>query len=157
MQQGFFPLCSIGADYATRMPTTYQQRLQIAIDRVGGQAALARRVSAIIGRVIKPQTIQYLADDKRAKPAQGSGMTAAIAKASGLRAEWIEYGEEPMANAIASLDATLQSLVLTAVGKLAAPGLDEDVKNSAISALRLVAKQDIAPYGGAPDEDKWTA
>jgi hypothetical protein len=59
-----------------------------AIRRAGGQSALARKLSEIIGREVKPQTIQYLARRTGKKPATGSRWTLAIARAAELHPDW---------------------------------------------------------------------
>lgn len=129
------------------METSYQDRMEIVIARMGGnQSLVARRVSELLGTTVSPQAIQKLASRTAEKPAQGSSMNAAIAAAAGVRAQWLEYGEAPMLDPLAGLDRSTYALILAAAEKLAAPSLDGDVRETALGALRLVAKQDIAPY-----------
>ncbi len=128
------------------MEKSYQDRMAIVLARVdGNQSELARRVSALLGTTVTPQAIQKLASRTSEKPAQGSSMNAAIAAVTGVRAQWLEYGEEPMVDPLAQLDRTTYALLMAAAEKLAAPTLDGDVRETALGALRLVAKQDIPP------------
>lgn len=132
------------------MASTYQDRIGEVIKSCGGASKLARIVSALTGEKVSQQAISNLANRKAAKPARSSKMNAAIATAGGMRAQWLEYGEEPMEDPFAHLDRQTYLLILTAAAKLHAPALDSDIRNNAISALRMVAKQDIPIYRSDP-------
>ena len=54
--------------------------------------------------------------------------------------------DEPAPEAAAEPEAKQAAADAYAAEKLAAPSLDGDVRETALGALRLVAKQDIAPY-----------
>jgi hypothetical protein len=75
--------------------TTFQDRIDVAIARAGGQSALAEKVSRYTGKKVDPQVIQYLASRKRAKRARASRFTPAIAAVTGLRAEWLAHEKGP--------------------------------------------------------------
>lgn len=77
------------------MATTYQDRLEEAIKRAGGQSELARKLTRYTGNTVSPQAIQYLADRNRRKPARGSRLTPAIAAVTGMRAEYLSDGKLP--------------------------------------------------------------
>lgn len=72
------------------MPTPYAERIRRSREhaRIASQAELARRLSALLGRTINPQTIQYLEDPKN--KADGSQFTASIAHVCGVNAVWLE-------------------------------------------------------------------
>lgn len=78
--------------------STYQDRIQVAIERAGGQSELARMVNERYGTKLKPQNIQYLArktPNSRGKVAGGSRHSSLFASVVGLVAEWLESGEGP--------------------------------------------------------------
>lgn len=130
------------------MDSTFADRMNICIERVGdSQTKLAEIVSEIRGEKVSPQAIQALASrNGKNKPAQGSTMCASIATAAGVRAQWLEYGEEPMIDPFASLDRPTYALLLAAAAKLAAPTLDPGVRSTALGVLQIVANQPVASY-----------
>lgn len=71
---------------------TFPERIQYCADKVGGQSELARRVSRILGKRVTAQSIQYLADANRPKPATSSRNTTAIAEAAGVDVKWLTQG-----------------------------------------------------------------
>lgn len=71
---------------------TFVDRIAYCVEKVHGQSSLARKVSKIVGREVAPQAIQYLANKKRGKPAQGSSLTAAIAAAAAVDVQWLASG-----------------------------------------------------------------
>lgn len=70
----------------------YQDRLEVAVKRAGGQAQLAKLVNDRFGLKISQQTINYLLNRKRVKPAVASKYTPQIAAVSGLNAQWLASG-----------------------------------------------------------------
>lgn len=77
----------------------FQQRMKVAVDRAGGQTALARKIEKRFGGKVDPQRIQYLVtaktSDRKPKAARGSQLTPQIAAVTGLRAEWLASGTGP--------------------------------------------------------------
>jgi len=69
--------------------------MKIAIKRAGSQSELARMVNEKYGTSLKPQNIQYLADEKLEKPAQGSRHTPHIAGVVALNAQWLASESGP--------------------------------------------------------------
>lgn len=124
----------------------FQARIKIAVQRVGSQTQMAKLVSDLIGREIKPQSIQKLAYTKCAKPSTGSSLTTAIAVVSGLRPEWLALGQEPMDDPLASLNPELQRTFLMAAARLAAKNVDDDLVLTMVGAMRSVAKSEPVPY-----------
>lgn len=71
---------------------SFPQRVAHCAGLVGGQSELARRVSKILGREVKPQVIQYLANAEAEKPARSSRYTWAIAQAANVNESWLARG-----------------------------------------------------------------
>jgi phage repressor protein C with HTH and peptisase S24 domain len=71
---------------------TFPERVRYCAEQAGGQSALARAVSDIVGRTVKPQIIQYLCNLDLPKPARGSKYTHAIAQAAGVNPNWLANG-----------------------------------------------------------------
>lgn len=74
--------------------------MAIAIARAGGpeagQSEIARRITQKWGKKCSPQSIQYLADKKRPKPARSSALLPMIAEVVGLRWTWLATGNGEM-------------------------------------------------------------
>lgn len=74
---------------------TFGQRVKLAREHGGftSKSALARRVSEIRGRKTSPQAIEYLEAPKN--KANSSELTPAIARATGVRVDWLadNHGE----------------------------------------------------------------
>lgn len=71
---------------------TFQKRMAIAVKLAGGQSALARFLSEKKGQEIRPQLIQFMIDENRQKPPQGSALVPLIALKSGVNAVWLSDG-----------------------------------------------------------------
>lgn len=64
--------------------------------------------------------------------------------------DYLLYGTLARPDPFLGLAPEIRDLIIVASQKLASPGLDSDVRNTAIGALRLVAKQNIPIYRGDP-------
>ena len=86
---------------------SFQQRLRFIIERVGGQAELARQVNARYGTNLRPQNIQVLATNNpsRGRPSQGSRYTSQFAAVGGVEAEWLATGLGPKGDTALGTDA----------------------------------------------------
>lgn len=105
------------------MNTTLQDRLDVALERCGGnQSELARRVSELLGRDVPPQTIQKLCNREVAKPTRTSRLLPEIAKATGLSLMWLTTGEGPR-DAVTSSDYSQSSYI--------PPSVKEQISDSA--------------------------
>lgn len=80
--------------------TAFGQRITEAlVDADLDQTSAAAKLSARLGRIIKPQTIQYAASK-----ANSSELTADIAAITGFRYEYLAYGQEPKRQQASFLD-----------------------------------------------------
>lgn len=78
--------------------STFQDRMQQAIDKAGGQSALARAIEQRFGIKFSQQSIQYLVSKtpgKNGKLAQGSTHVPQIAAVVGFNPEWLATGKGP--------------------------------------------------------------
>lgn len=64
--------------------------------------------------------------------------------------DYLLYGTLAGPDPFIGLAPEIRDLIIVASQKLASPGLDNDVRNTALGALRMVAKQDIPIYLGHP-------
>lgn len=69
-------------------PTPYYQRVRYAVQKVGGQSELARRVGRVTQTKVDPQNIQYLCREG----ARSSRLTGPIAEAAELNLNWMMTG-----------------------------------------------------------------
>lgn len=77
-----------------------------------------------------------------------------LASVLGTTPEYMLYGINSAPDPLAHLDDSTRTLFVVAAGKLAARSLDPDVRENAIAALRMVAKQNVSAYDiGAPAVD----
>ncbi len=74
--------------------STFPQRVQEVANDIGGQSELARRVSRILNREVKPGAISNLCRDGH-KPPRSSAYSPAIAQAGNVRLEWLVTGALP--------------------------------------------------------------
>lgn len=94
------------------------------------------------------QTVQAIEEGKTLHPRKIKQLAAAL----DTTPENLLYGVHNNPDPLAMLDQSTYNLFVEAVSKLAAPTLDGDLRNTLISALRMVAKQDVAPYHVKPAE-----
>lgn len=70
---------------------SFPERIRHAVEIAGGQTKLARKVTDLMGKEVRPQAIQYLCNS--AKPARSSSLTIFIAEATGLDPIWLSTGK----------------------------------------------------------------
>lgn len=129
------------------MSTTFPERIQYAIKRVGGnQSELARRVSQITGRKCTAQAIQKLADANAAKPATSSGLTVAIAMAAEVDPRWLAYG-------LGEPHPPTETLIQRALARINDGSVPAELSESLFSLMRAIAgsSRNPTPHIAEPD------
>ncbi len=72
--------------------TEFGLRIEQALEAGGlNQTEVAQRLSVLLGRLVRPSAVQYLASKAKA-----SALTADIAKMCGVEYEWLAHGTPPM-------------------------------------------------------------
>lgn len=119
--------------------TTFQDRVEEAIERAGSQTLLADKVSLLVGRKITPQAISKLASRTIEKPARASSFTGAMAVATGLSVNWLAHGIGPK-DAQPGGDPEAAQLFDAAAARLAAGGVSDQLRDSLFALLRAIVE-----------------
>lgn len=88
------------------------------------------------------QTINAIEEGKTRHPRK----IKQLAQALDTTPQFLLYAITDDGDPFANLDRSTYALMMDAAKKLASPRIDPDVRGNAISALRMVAKQDVGEY-----------
>lgn len=91
---------------------------------------------------ITQQTVNAIEEGKTLHPRK----IKQIAVALDTTPQYLLYAITGNADPFANLDPVTYELIMAAAQKISAPTLDPDIRENAMSALRVVAKQDVAEY-----------